>query len=112
VTTIWTGRSGAQIPVGARDFSLLQNIQICFGALLIHLIIVYRYSFLWVKLLGDEISDLPLSIAKNELSHISTPPVFLHGKGREHFIFPLPSYVVMCKCLISVCQALEVCTKV
>ena len=103
MTSIWTGWSGAQIPVGARDFSLHQNIRICCGALLIHLLSVYWYSFLGVKLLGHEINDSSVSsaIVKNELSYISTPPVSLHGKGRENFVFTLPLYVVMCKCLIS-----------
>lgn len=84
MTSIWTGWSGAQIPVGARDFSLHQNIWACCGALLIHLLSVYWYSFLGVKLLGHEINDSPVSCAmvKNELSYISTPPVSLARAGR------------------------------
>ena len=114
MTSIWTGWSGAQIPVGARDFSLRQNIQTCCGSPLIHLLSVFWYSFWGVKLLGHEINDSPASSTKvkHDWSNIYTPPLLLHGKGRENFIFPLLSSVVVCKCLISVCQALEVCTKV
>ena len=78
------------------------------------LISVYQYSFLGVKLLGHEINNSPPYSAevKNEWNYISAPTVCLHGMDRENLIFPLPSYVEMCECLISVCQALEVCTKV
>jgi hypothetical protein len=35
VTTLWTGCSGVRIPIGARDFTLLQNIQTGQGAHLV-----------------------------------------------------------------------------
>jgi len=58
----------------------------------------YWDSFLGVKQLGNEVDHLPQSSTevKKERSHISTPPVYLHGMDRDNFTFILPCGCVPC----------------
>jgi len=79
-------RSGVRIPVGERDFSLLQNVQTGSG--------VQKASYLkcirvlprgkngrYVKL------NTPSTEVKNEWSCTSIPLICLHGVDRESFTF-------------------------
>jgi hypothetical protein len=55
-------------------------------------------SFPEVKQLGNEVDHSPQSSTKvkKEWSHISTPPTYLHGMGRDSFTFILPHGCVLC----------------
>jgi hypothetical protein len=80
-------RYGIQIPVGARAFSLLLNVQNRSDAQ------TASYStVLWfspeVKRAGLEVNHLPLSTAKvtNEWSYISASPICFHGVEKENYL--------------------------
>ena len=79
VTVLWTGRSGFGIPVGARDFSLLWNVQNGSGTL--------RSSVPSTKWLRHVVNhSTPCSAKdKNKWSFTSTPPIYLHSVDRENF---------------------------
>jgi len=75
--------SVVQIPVGARDFPLLQNFQTGPQNFLLS---VCQSPFLGER---HEVDNPPPAIAevRNEWSYTSTPPIFLHGVDRDNFTF-------------------------
>ena len=80
---LWTGRSGVRVLIGARNSSLLWNVQT--GS------VTHRGSFPGTKWLRHEVNHSPPSSAKvkNEWSCTSTPPICLHGVDRANFTFTL-----------------------
>jgi hypothetical protein len=84
---LWAGRSEVQIPVWARDFSLLENVQTCSRASL--LFSGYWSSFPAVKQPGHEANYSPPSRTevKSEWNYISPPSACLHGMDRENLTF-------------------------
>ena len=80
-------RTAVRIPATARDYSLLQDIQIGWVPLGL-LFSGYRALFPGVKRPGTtDIDHSPPSSAevKNGWSYTSTPPICLHGMDRENF---------------------------
>jgi hypothetical protein len=69
-----------RIPVGARDFFLLQNLRLAVGT----------------KWLGHELNYSPPSSAKvkNDWRYTSTPPICLHGMDREKLYLFLPTLFI------------------
>jgi hypothetical protein len=72
---------GFQIPVGARDFSSLQNVQTGCGA--------HPSSYSVGAGPRPEVSHTPASSAgvKNEWSYTSAPPICIHGADRNFTFF-------------------------
>jgi len=112
-TTLCDGRSGVRIPVGARDFSFLQIVRI--GS--VHPLPHRRLQFNWyrdyfpvVKRPRPEVNHSPPSSyeLKNERSHTSAPPLWLHGVDKGNLNFYLLLYDIMMSC-VCVCVCVCVC---
>jgi hypothetical protein len=88
-TRLRAGQFGVQIPVGARDFSLLENVQNCSGAHPASYSVVVSWgSSGWGVKLTAHLNLV--SWFKKERSCTSTP-VYLHGVDREKYTFFLLS---------------------
>jgi hypothetical protein len=85
VTRLQTRQSEVQLPLGAKLFSLLQNVlpSLPFDG--------YRGPFTGVKRSVFEGRHSPQSSdeIKNEWIYTSTPPICFHGVDRENFTFSI-----------------------
>ena len=85
----WAGRSGVEIPLGARDFYLAHNVLTDFGAHPASYSMGTVFSPGGLKGLGREVNYSPTCSAevKNERSYANTPPLW-RGLGGKKYILP------------------------
>jgi hypothetical protein len=83
------GRSGLRIPVGVRDFSLLQNVRTVFGAhpfsYSVNTGVFPRIERPERDVIITHINTVPRLRVSGVIHRL--PPVCLHGMNRENFTF-------------------------
>lgn len=86
-TLLWEGRSGVRVPIEARDFSVLQNVQTSSRA---HPVAT-RVFFLAVKWPGLEVYPCPSKLRMRGAMSLHTLSAFVNWTGRNFiFVAPVP----------------------